>query len=68
MLKNLGQTLNITHPLKEQMMTQEKKSLGEVEERGRNEWIKKKGEKEGREGKTEEVERQEKATKKQIQG
>lgn len=68
MLKNLGQTLNITHPLKEQMMTQEKKSLGEVEGRGRNEWIKKKGEKEGRKGTTEEVERQEKATKKQIQG
>ena len=66
MLKNLGQTLNITHPLKEQMMTQKKKSLGEVEERGSNEWIKEKGEKEGRKGTTDEVERQEKATKKQI--
>lgn len=50
MLKNLGQTLNITHPLKEQMMTQKKKSLGEVEGRGSNEWIKKKGEKEGKKG------------------
>ena len=68
MLKNLGQTLNITHPLKEQMMTREKKNLGEVEGRGSNEWIKEKGEKEGRKGTTDEVERQEKATKKQIQG
>ena len=68
MLKHLGQTLNITHPLKEQMMTQKKKSLGEVEGRGSNEWIKEKGEKEGRKGTTDEVERQEKATKKQIQG
>lgn len=50
------------------MITQEEKSLGEVEERGRNEWIKKKGEKEGRKGTIEKVERQEKATKKQIQG
>lgn len=68
MLKNLGQTLNITHPLKEKMMTREKKNLGEVEGRGSNEWIKEKGEREGRKGTTEEVERQEKATKKQIQG
>ena len=50
------------------MMTQEKKNLGEVEGRGSNEWIKKKREKEGRKGTTDEVERQEKATKKQIQG
>ena len=48
------------------MMTQKKKSLGEVEGRGSNEWIKEKGEKEGRKGTTDEVERQEKATKKQI--